>query len=199
MWDQSCKMSCLLAGLLRLLLGLQHYRSHWGTNIQEDGSAHILERAEPGGLFKVLRYLRLQRRLDGQRLRLRGEQRPGVHRHLPVHLSGEDGSGASSPRPAASLHLLSCVSPNRTPSPVTMTANLRWRTLKTTGSYPKEMSRLWPMPWQLSAPSQWPSMPLTQASCSTAQVRLQFTERLKVTTLWATVVLLIINFLFDSS
>lgn len=134
--------------------------------------------------------------MDGQRLRLRGEQRPGVHHHLPVHLSGEDGSGAPPPQPAASLHLLPCVSPNRTPSPVTTTADLRWHTLETTGSYPKEMSRLWPMPWQQSAPSQWPSMRLTQASCSTAQVRLKFTERLKVMTLWAAVVRLLINFLF---
>lgn len=96
-WDPLIKF--LFAGLLWLLLGLQHYRSHWGTNIQEDGSADILEWTEPGGLFQVLRYLRLQRRLDGQRLWLRGPQRPGVDQHLPIHLNGEYGSGASSPQP----------------------------------------------------------------------------------------------------
>lgn len=98
-WSWDPVIHFLFAGLLWLLLGLQHYRSHWGTTIQEDRSAHILEWTEPGGLFQVLRYLRLQRRLDGQRLRLRGQQRPGVNQHLPIHLNGEDGSAASSPQP----------------------------------------------------------------------------------------------------
>lgn len=80
----------MFAGLLWFLLGLQHYGSHRGSVVQEDRSAHISEWAEPGGLLQALRYLRLQRSLDGQRLRLRGRQRVTVDEHLPVHFSGED-------------------------------------------------------------------------------------------------------------
>lgn len=77
------------AGLLWLVLGLQHYRRYRGTTVQEHRPANILEWTELGGLLQKLWYLRLQRRLDGQRLRLRGQQRAAVDGHLPVHLSGE--------------------------------------------------------------------------------------------------------------
>lgn len=77
------------SGLLWLMLGLQHNRSYRGTNIQEDRSACILEWAKPGGLLQILWHLRLQWSLDGQRLRLCGQQRATVDKHLPIHLSGE--------------------------------------------------------------------------------------------------------------
>lgn len=79
----------LFTGLLWLVLGLQHYGSYRGTIVQEDRSACIFEWTKPGGLLQSLRYLWLQWCLDGQCLRLRGQQRVTVDKHLPIHLSGE--------------------------------------------------------------------------------------------------------------
>lgn len=62
---------------------------------------------------------------------------------------------------------------NRIPSPVITTAGSQLLTLRTTGSYPKEMNRLWLMLWQLLVQSRWPLMQIIQASCSTAQVCLK--------------------------
>lgn len=92
-WLNSSLQQTMFAGLLRFLLGLQHYGSHRGSVVQEDRSARIPEWAEPGGLLQVLRYLRLQWCLDGQCIRLRGQQRVTVDEHLPVHLSGKDVPG----------------------------------------------------------------------------------------------------------
>lgn len=102
--------SMFFTGLLWLLLGLQHYRSYWGTNIQEDGSANILEWAKPGRLFQSIWHLWLQRCLDGKRLRLCGPKRTAVHKHLSVHLSGTAHS-----RPSEHLQMFNILCPQISP------------------------------------------------------------------------------------
>lgn len=95
----------LFTGLLRLMLGLQHYGSYWGTIVQEDRPARIFEWTKPGGLLQILRHIWLQWCLDGQRLQLRGQQRVAVDKHLPIHLDGEAlPAGSSSFRSVQTLH-----------------------------------------------------------------------------------------------
>lgn len=172
-WPKSRLQQTLFAGLLWFLLGLQHHGSYWGSVVQEDRSAHIPKWAEPGGLLQDLRHLRLQRSLDGQRLRLRGQQRFTVDEHLPVHLSGKDLPGlpvSDNPllKPAITWrHLISFC---RTPSRVIMTAVWLLLTSGTTGSLPRETSRLWQTLWPPLVRSQWPSTQIIPASCFTARV-----------------------------
>lgn len=92
-----CMFEMFFTGLLWLVLGLQHHGRYWGTNIQEDRPACIFEWTKPGGLLQILRYLWLQWCLDGQRLRLRGQQRAAVDKHLSIHLSGEAPPAGSAP------------------------------------------------------------------------------------------------------
>lgn len=148
-------LNVLFTGFLRLVLGLQHYGGHRGTNLQAIRSAYVFEWTKPSGLLQILRYLWLCRCLDGQRLRLRGQQWAAVDKHLPLHLCGEAPPAGSIRAVTYSVsNMKFTFFSNRIPNLATTTASLQLLTSKTTGSSPKEMSRHWLMQWRPSVQSQ---------------------------------------------